>query len=319
MRLRKMLVYLIGILFIVISVYLYVKVINSYKESVTTTLTLQATRLIQAGEIIQTGMFQPVTVPIAQHRDDAAISEQELLGKMALVPIGMGEEFAKWKIGVDIAAPAPGQFLSSFKTDSLTNVNNMVRRGDRVDVWIDFENPRQFVDASGSRMQIGSVKIISGLKVVNVKTAEGAEVEENGGGAEVLDAIRSGALQVNQDNIGRVRSKPSGIAFANTYIMDDEISNAYVLGSLGGRIRLTLPNLYSRLEGSGQTVLTDTFQQLKHTGIFNKETKGEEVQVGTIVPSEVKGIEGSAESLPSSDTNSKVSDEPKQPTIIEVK
>jgi|GEM_PF-2212091 len=316
MRMRKLLVYFIGVLFIAASIYLYVKVINSYKESVTTTVTLQATRLIQAGEMIQVGMFQKITVPVTQHRDDSIVNEQELLGKMTLIPIGMDEEFAKWKVGEDVSAPQPGQFLSSFKTDSLANVNNMVRRGDRVDVWVDFDTPRQFTDAAGARMLVGSVKIITGLKVVNVKTAEGAEVEESGGGAEVLDAIRSGALQVNQDNIGRVRSKPSGVAAANTYIMDDEVSNAYALGALGGKIRLTLPNLYSKLDGPGETVLTDTFQQLKHTGVFNKEVKNEEVQVGTIVPSEVNGAAEPTGSRTPSDNSGST---PKQPAIMEIK
>ena len=282
---RAWFAYPIGILFILSSVYVYIQFTNGYKENLTTMTTFKPLRLLQVGEVIQSDMVRSVTIPVVAHHAQSYTELSMIIGKKVRVPLGMDDEFADWKLTTGMLAPESGQFYYSFKADALQNVSNLVRRGDRVDVWVEFDTPKWFLDHKGVRTSVGSVKLIENLLVAYVKGMEGQEIIEANGALSALNPAQLHDQGRQAGELEAYRSKPNGKPEINTYIMSEVEYNAYVMGALGGKIKLALPNLYT--ENQQKSKVTETFEQLQNTDIFNKEIKKQEVQVNKTIPSEV--------------------------------
>jgi len=231
MKMRGWITGAAGVALMALSVIGYLMFMKDYDRSQATMDTLMPMRTLLSGERVDAALLRKVTLPVAAHRTDAIRKPEELIGKYVIVPIGRDEEIAAWKLSVDKLTPAEGERYYSFKTDAVTNVNNMVRRGDRVDVWVELKQPAD--DRKEER--VTAVKVIEGLPVAGVKTAEGAEVGDKPG----LDAMLASDAAQLADSRGKAPGKPE----LNTYIMSDEIYAAYAAAAAAGMIRLALPNL----------------------------------------------------------------------------
>ncbi|WP_025852987.1 hypothetical protein [Paenibacillus ehimensis] len=252
------------------SIYGYWQFMKHTEIQVRTMTTVKPVRMLQSGEVIEASMLRKAVIPLAAHSSEAVMEPEALIGKTVLVPIADSEELVSWKLTDRSTVPRAGERYFSFKTDAAVNVNNMVRRGDRVDVWVEFETPKFVTTGSGALWSVGAVKIIEQLPVTAVKTAEGLEVTD---GATIETVV-----QPNQIQWQNARSKPNGKPELNTYIMNDEVYEAYVLGSIGGKIKLALPDLSAPAAASG--TVTGLFQELKEADLFSKtkpqvQVKGE--------------------------------------------
>ncbi|MCP1307937.1 SAF domain-containing protein [Paenibacillus tyrfis] len=262
------------------SIYGYWQFMKHTEIQVRTMTTVKPVRMLQSGEVVEASMLRKAVIPLAAHSSEAVTDLDALIGKTVLVPIADSEELVSWKLTDRSTVPRAGERYFSFKTDAAVNVNNMVRRGDRVDVWVEFETPKFVTTGSGALWSVGAVKIIEQLPVTAVKTAEGLEVTD---GATIETVV-----QPNQIQLQNARSKPNGKPELNTYMMNDEVYEAYVLGSIGGKIKLALPDLSAPTVASG--TVTGLFQELKEADLFSK-TKPQVQVKGELNRSQVSGKE----------------------------
>ncbi len=271
---RKYIIGVVGVCLIGASVYILNIYIAQKEANQMTMQTIKPIRLLQSGEVITPDMLRLVTISEAAHSSEGILEASGLIGKTVVVPISENEEIFGWKLTDSKTVPSEGERYYSFKTDAIANVNNMVRKGDRVDVWIEFDVSKQIKSTSGN-LNVSAIKIIEGLPVASVRTVEGIEVVD----ASALDLV----LQNDTTQLNGARGKSSGVGTANTYIMSDSIYAAYVSGvATGGRIKLALPNLTSK--EVPETKVTSLFSQLMGTDAF----KADSLQVnGTVKASDV--------------------------------
>ncbi|WP_218092770.1 SAF domain-containing protein [Paenibacillus solanacearum] len=280
MRYRTWVFGLTGCLLMAGSVYGFVLFMKRAEWKLNAMETVMPVRMLQSGEVIQTSMLRKVVIATAAHHTEGLTDPKEVVGKTVVAPIASNEEIAAWKLSDGPSVPLKGERYFSFKTDAVANVNNMVRRGDRVDVWVEFAAPKPLQTTDGTLWSVGAVKIIEGLTVSAVKTAEGAEVSDTG----ALEAV----VQSNRTQLHNARSKPLGKPELNTYIMNDEIYDAYVLGTIGGTIKLALPDLTAAHDAGAR--VTGLFRELKAADAFTKTPNAVSVR-GEIKRSEVSGQE----------------------------
>ncbi|WP_159885212.1 CpaB family protein [Paenibacillus puerhi] len=251
--------------------------------------TVKPVRLLHSGEAIDATMLRVVRIAQAAHDPRASTDPQRLIGRRVVIPISSEEELSDWKLADIRVTPLPAERYFSFKTDTVMNVNNMVRRGDRVDVWVEFDKPLMVDTGSLQPTGIGAIKIIERLPVTSVKTAEGAEVVDTG----TMEAI----VLSDKTSLQEARARPSGKPETNTYIMSDEVYEAFVLGKIAGNIKLALPDLTSREEREGEGKVTELFTLLKGADAFS--VKKEPVRVGSELPgSQTRPAEAAGQTSP---------------------
>jgi hypothetical protein len=277
MNKRKWYAYALGGLMIFFSLYFYFQFTNHYQTAVTTMRTLKPLRALQVGDIISRENVQSVLIPITAHDPNAIIELDGILGKKLKVPLSTNEEFMPWKLASSLLAPRAGQRYYSFKTDALQNVSNMVRRGDRVNVWVEFDTPRRIVDTNNGKQWVGSVKLLENLLVADVKSAEGAEIVDINGGGGVFSSIGVEIMHNQEPDLNQLRNNPSFKPDVNTYIMNEAEYNVYVIGALSGKIKLSLANIL--VDNGGESRISEQFYQLQDTEIFNQQLKQEEVAI----------------------------------------
>lgn len=277
---RKVIIGASGVALMAISIMGNLYFFKLTEANLTTTTTIKPTRLLKTGEIIEPYMLRQVTLPEASHAKDAITDTKALIGKEVQVPVGEDEEIVSWKVAKPGYVPKQGEHYYSYKTDVTENVNNMVRRGDWVDVWVEFDTPK-LVRTPNGLLSIGAVKIIEGLRVSSVKSVDGLEINDGTG----LDNI----VQSDSEQLSNARSKPSGKPETNTYIMDDDAYAAYALGSIGGKIKLALSNLNQR--EFPPTKVTDSFLELQKADGFSKQKKDEVTVKSNLKDTEVRGSE----------------------------
>jgi hypothetical protein len=277
---RKVIIGVTGVVLMIGSILGYLYFMQSTEVKVSTMQTIKPTRLLNSGEIIDISMIRRVTSSVSAHSVDAIQDVNLLVGKVIAVPIGKDEEFASWKLSTIRLTPKEGERYFSFKTDNETNVNNMLRRGDRIDVWVEFDQPKIVTDSTGGTLSIGAVKIIEGLMVSDIKTAEGLSVTDSTG----VETI----IQSDQTQFNNARNKATGKPELNTYIMNDEVYEAYVLGNIGGHIKLALPDLSYR--SIDPMKVTSAYMQLRVANAFSITTEILSV-TDTLNKDEVKGAE----------------------------
>ncbi|MEO3944994.1 RcpC/CpaB family pilus assembly protein [Gorillibacterium sp. CAU 1737] len=245
----------VGFFLMAASVIGYLLFMVQLDRSRSTVETWMPIRTLTSGEVVHAALLRRVSIPVEAHRQDALTDLSQLEGKQVLVPIGREEELAAWKLANVKLAPDVGERYYSFKTDAVTNVNNMVRRGDRVDVWLEWKRPA----ADGNEEQVLALKVIEALPVAGVKSAEGVEVGDKQG-LDVLLTDNAAQLAASR---GRAPVKPE----LNTFIMSDEVYEAYAAAAAHGTLRLALPNLTVNEQEPAR--VTDQFQawlnEMAHT------------------------------------------------------
>lgn len=256
---RRLVLLATGAILIAVSTWGYLIFIKEAEVKTNTMESIKPVRLLTSGEIIDKSMLRVVTINNLQHASGAITDIDAIVGKRVVVPIGKEEEILKWKLSEDKVVPEEGERYFSFNTDLITNVNNMVRRGDRVDVWVEFDVPKSIETLNGV-VVVAAVKIIENLLVSNITDADGNQISDDFG----VDAY----LRSNNSILSSSRHEATGIAKQNTYIMTDEVYEAYVQGQVGGKIKLALPNINFHNDGEAQ--VTDTYISLKTTNFFSK-------------------------------------------------
>ena len=246
----------LGLLLMAASVFGFNRYAERVERHAATVEAIMPTRLIASGETVDASLLRRVRIPEEALPADALRDEGSIVGRAAVAPIGPNETFASWKLADRQLTPRPGERYVSFPTTDVTNVGNMLRRGDRVDVWVEFEAPVMLGGAAK-----GALKVAEGVRVASVRTPEGAEVADSYG----YDApFQSAAAQRE-----RVRASANGKPGMNTFIMTEPIYEAYALASLVGTIKLALPE--PSLESGGDARLTDEFEAYRNQLIPEEE------------------------------------------------
>lgn len=276
---RKWFSVILGLLLIFGCGFGFVQYMKSYQLDVTTMETVKPVRLIQAGELITSDMLKIVSIPTVQHMDNAITKQQQIEGKRALVPIGETEEFLSWKIGEDTLYPTADETYIGFKVDIVGAVNNMVRRGDKVEVWVEYTEPK-LLDESGNIIDPDllaltndvAIKTIAGMKKIYnellIPDLTVAYVKDQEG-KEIIDLIPTNNLgiplsswQRDQENMERYRQNASAQPAYITFIISESDYAKFAEGQKEGVIKLGLP-------GSSESV---------GTIIPSKSTKAEDVK-----------------------------------------
>ncbi|MEK8132228.1 hypothetical protein WMW72_30450 [Paenibacillus filicis] len=278
----------LGVLLMSVSVAGYWYFMKHTEISLHTVETVKPVRMLQTGEAIDATMLRIVRIPHAAHDPRASTDPQRLIGRQVAVPISSEEELSDWKLTDIRVTPLPVERYFSFKTDAVMNVNNMVRRGDRVDVWVEFDQPRMIDTGSLQPAGIGAVKIIERLPVTSVKTAEGVEVVDVG----TVEAI----VLPDKVSLQEARSKPNGKPETNTYIMSDEVYEAFVLGRIAGTVKLALPDLTSQASREGEGNVTEVFTLFKEADAFS--VRKEPARIGSELPGQQARPVGTAGGAP---------------------
>ncbi|WP_281889659.1 hypothetical protein [Paenibacillus sp. YYML68] len=271
---KSWIVGLIGVLLMAGSAAGYWYFMKHTELALHTVETIKPVRLLQSGEVIEPGLLQTVRIAQAAHHPEAVTNMSSLIGLTVQVPISEQEELLPWKLTHKRITPLAQERYFSFKTDAMMNVNNTVRRGDRVDVWVELEQPKSIITPGGVLTSVGAVKIIEQLPVASVKTAEGQELTDSA----ALTAIVPGSASAVED----ARGQPNGKPELNTFLMNDEVYEAYVLGTIGGQIKLALPDYTAPASDAAR--VTELYLQLKEAEAFVK-TKSE-VNVRSDIPSQ---------------------------------
>lgn len=252
---RKLIPIFVGTIIIVASVYGFSRYMKGYELDVTMMDTIKPTTMIQAGQLITRDLLRIEQIPTVQHMDNAVIDLNEIVGKRAIVPIGEMEEILSWKIGPDTLYPKQGETYLGFQVDFVGAVNNMVRRGDKVDVYVEYNSPK-LLDALGNEIdpddptytldsmpevanKIYSEKIITGLTVAYVKDQDGKEIVDvyspNSFGIP-LNGIQRDAVNMERYRQGSM-AQPSYI----TFILNDDEYYKIAEGQKKGIIKFGLP------------------------------------------------------------------------------
>ncbi len=229
----------LGVLLMATSVYGFGRYAERTERNARTVEAIMPIRLLASGETVDGSMLRRVRIAEAALAPDALRDEADIVGKSVVAPIGPNETFASWKLADRQLTAAEGERYVSFPTDDVTNIGNMLRRGDKVDVWVEFAAP---VTLGG--VPRGALKVIEGLSVASVRSAEGAEVED----AAAYDAPFQSAARQRE----RARASANGKPGMNTFIMKEPIYEAYALASLVGKVKLALPEPSSFVDGEAQ-------------------------------------------------------------------
>jgi Flp pilus assembly protein CpaB len=246
--LRRWLVTLLGIAFMIASVLGYSWYATQVDTAVEMVQTVQPNRWIASGEVITKSILRNVMIPRQALTSEAIRNMQDIVGQTAMVPIGPEEQIAAWKLTERRRTPLDKERYVSFNTDEVTNVGNMLRKGDLVDVWVEFKTP---VRMGGE--WIGAVKVIENLQLASVRTADGLEIHDE------LFSFTTLLPTAKQQELSRASA--SGKPAINVFIMSEEVYEAYLYAGTFGPIRLALPNM-TLVQGQSARV-TEQFRQYR--------------------------------------------------------
>lgn len=280
---RKWIPAFIGLVIVVGCVLGFKEYMNSVRTDVTMMDTWKPVKMIQAGQLITSEMIHKVQIPAIQHMENAVLDKNQIVGKRAIIPIGESEEFLSWKIGIDTLYPTGDENYIGFKIDFVGAVNNMVRRGDKVTAWVEYNEPKVF-DSSGNEIteeqqsallvgnpmmsfeKIYTKKLLENLTVAYVKDQEGHEITDISTSTGTLSLPLSGEDK-DDTNSDRYRQNATGQPAYITFIMSPEQYETFAAGAKDGIIRLGLPN---------STVMfgTITKQGESKSDVKNSETDG---------------------------------------------
>lgn len=256
---KKWILYLIALIFIVGSTYGYVLFMNAKKQEIPMVMTYMPSRYLEAGIVITEDDITKVSINEYANRSDALHEKSEIIGKRVIVPIGTTEQFIRWKLSDVIELPVEDSQYYSFETDVYRNIGNLLRKGDRVDVWVEFETPK-LVYINEVLWSVGAIKLIDDMYVASVKNAEGIEVAS-------ADIASTSIFVSDEQLIANLRAAATSTPSLNTYIMTEEMYNAYVIGSRNGTIKLSLANITEYQERAES--VTELFTKLSYTSVFN--------------------------------------------------
>jgi hypothetical protein len=138
---HKWITAIVGLLIMAGSVVCFMFFMKLYEQDLTMMETYKPKTMIYSGELITEEKLVKVSIPVLQHTKTALTEAEAIIGKRAVIPIGESEEFMSWKLGEDDVFPQAGEGYYGFEITSVQAVNNMVRRGDRVNIWVEFSDP----------------------------------------------------------------------------------------------------------------------------------------------------------------------------------
>ncbi|MFD2614717.1 SAF domain-containing protein [Paenibacillus gansuensis] len=247
---KSLFIIVLGLIIVGSSGYGFMKYMISYRVDVTTMTTIKPKQMIHANELITPDMLRRVTIPTVQHMDNTLTDMDQIVGKRAIVPIGASEEIALWKIDEEYLVPKEGEEYLAFEANIVTTANNMIRRGDRVSAWVEYESPK-IVDRMGNEIKVDpnspqsaningrkiyAEKLVDNLTVASIKTTDGALV------TDVKDTNLPLMTDEKRDqrNSDTYRSNPNGQPAYVTFIMNDEQYQKVVEGTKRGKLKLGL-------------------------------------------------------------------------------
>lgn len=299
---RKVITVLIGIIIIGSSAFGFSKYMKGYELDVTMMKTIKPVKMIQAGELITENMVHMVSIPTIQHMSNSLVENADIIGKRAIVPIGENEEFLSWKIGKDDLYPEGEEEYIGFKIDFVGAVNNMIRRGDKVDVWVEYSVPKLF-DASGQEVdqteqakliadnpaaldgltKVYSKRVLMGLTVAYVKDQNGNEVRDTGTPSGPTLSLSSSPSKNDDTNAERYRQNASGQPSYITFIMSPDQYSSFAEGAKYGAIKLGLPATSTTIGTIVPSV--DKVSDLKKEPLVSADTNEQGVGETNPIPS----------------------------------
>ncbi|WP_182101713.1 Flp pilus assembly protein CpaB [Niallia taxi] len=250
----------VGVVIIFGSVAGYMLFMSAYEKDVTTMETIKPVSMIQAGEVITEDMVRTVSIPSLQHTPNAVTDIDEVVGKRAIVPIGESEEFVDWKVTEDDIYPKEGEQYYGFQISHVEAVNNMVRAGDRVNVWVNFNEPKIFNGNRASSLQeitskglsphalngtgytrVDAELVLKNVKVASVTDSEGNEIKDTD--ASTLERLKTLTPEErDRYNFENFRSSATGSPSFITFIVSADQYQALVTAQKSGTIALGMEN-----------------------------------------------------------------------------
>ncbi|MFC5449113.1 hypothetical protein ACFPOG_12645 [Paenibacillus aestuarii] len=254
---------ILGALITIGSVFGYVMFMKKYEQDVTTMKTIRPTEMIKANTVVTEDMIQEVSIPVMQHMKNAIVDPKIIIGKRTVMPIGETEEFVTWKLTEDDVYPGSGEQFYGFQITNVDAVNNMVRRGDKVSVWVNYKNPK-LIDPFGKVIsptdpraaelannpnitKIFSELVLEDVKVANVKDGEGKEIRDSN--ISTLSKLKNLTPQERDEyNFELFRASPSGQPAFITFIMNEQQYTKFVKASTEGTVKLGMKNPFIEIE-----------------------------------------------------------------------
>lgn len=161
------------------SVFGFMQWMKGYEAETTTETVILAKKYIPAHTVITSEMFYFQDIDRRLKNPRAIHEPKKLIGMVTSIPIGTNEQFLPWKMDARDLYPNDGESYFTFKTDAITSVGNMIRRGDRVQIWLEANNSVGLWKEEGLELPTPSAfLVLSDAKVAYVKDADGNEVKD---------------------------------------------------------------------------------------------------------------------------------------------
>ncbi len=260
---RRGLVTGIGVVWMIGAVGGFHWYVRAVEQRVAYVTTWQPTRWIASGEVIDSAMVREVRIPERAIVKDGLRRIEQIVGKSTLIPMSADEQFVAWKLSSKRVVPTGDERFVSFPTNEVTNVATILRKGDTVDVYVEFGKA---VVIEGQLR--GAVKVIEALPVASVRTAEGIEVVTHTDDAWLAF---SHTPAVPPSSSPHAATKPA----INTFLMTPQVYEAYTLAQLYGQIKLTLS--HRTTPPTHVARVTDDFRTWK-THVIHTNTERKEEQ-----------------------------------------
>lgn len=234
---------LIGIALVLGSAFGFIQWMKGVEVEATTAPVLMAKRYIPAHTIITEEMIEMRIIDENLKNAEALQSVDSVVGKETAVPLGTGEQFIDWKLDTRSLIPNPGENLFTFPTDAIASVDNMVRRGDIVSIWVEVEP--SVLDQLQKTAAIGeivpaSMVVLPNARVAYVKNAQGGEVVDQPADIRVKQIITGSPIQRDAQEHDQFRMNPTSTAATVTYILTDAQYQLLVGAQRLGKLKMGL-------------------------------------------------------------------------------
>jgi Flp pilus assembly protein CpaB len=232
---------LLGCFVLFSSVFGFVHWMKRYEVKVTTEPVLMAKRYIPAHTVITEEMLYMEQIDSRLKNTNAIHDPKFLIGKETSIPIGTNEQLVNWKIDERRLIPNPGESYFTFKTDAISSVSNMVRRGDYVPIWLEVdESTLQSWSAADNQGSVpGALLVIDQAKVAYVKDAQGQEVVDQGSN-KVEQFFYGKSDHYDQVDHEQFRAIASADTVSVTYILTDRQYERLVRAQRFGKLKMGL-------------------------------------------------------------------------------
>jgi hypothetical protein len=233
--------FILGCILLFSSVFGFVHWMKQYESEVTTTPVLMAKKYIPAHTVITSDMLYVQSIDSRLKNTNAFHDAKLVVGKETAIPIGTNEQFVRWKIDERNLLPNRGESYFTFKSDAISTVANMIRRGDYVQIWLEVDSSvmkSEFSEHNQTQIP-GALLVIDQAKVAYVKDAQGQEVTDKE--PVRVDPFFYGKKDVHdRKDHDQSRTNATGDIVSITYIFTEQQYERIIRAQRFGKLKMGL-------------------------------------------------------------------------------